>query len=275
MKKAKTVSKAKDENAEPGWRERRDAARYAADADTVLLVLGHGIEFTGRIEDLSLTGCKVETEEPSSAAIGRVVEIAFHVNRQGLRLAGIVQWSDGRKLGVRFEPMSDRRRDDLAEVIADLAQNAVGQPPPQNGDGEPVPWSESPTPSKQLRKVAAINEEESGDLPPGWERRRAPRQKTALMAALYRVGRIAKQNGKVLDLSLTGCRIGLEKPFKGEPSIAVEAGFYHLGLPFRVAGVVRVLHSPTEVGIEFEDVSPRNLEKLAGLMEELKEELHG
>ena len=269
MKKAKATGIGGVKSAETGWRERRDAARYEASADTVLLLLGRGIEFRGRIEDLSLTGCKVETEEPARVGVGRAVEIAFRVNRQGLRLAGVVQWCDGRRLGVRLDAMSDRRREDLAGVIAELAEKGI-EPQVLASVDEPAPWTESTTPGRQLRKATEPSEENSADVPPGWERRRAPRQKTALMAALYRVGRATKQNGEILDLSLTGCRIGLEKPFKGEAAIPVEAGFYHLGLPFRVAGIVRAVHSSTEVGIEFVNLTPRNLEKLAGLMEELK-----
>lgn len=255
---------AREEDAQAGWRERRAAKRYETGADTVVVVLGHGLEVNGWVEDLSLSGCKVEIEALPAIPAGRRVEIAFQVNRQGLRLAGLVQWSDGRRIGVCFDELGGRRLEDLNEVIAELAAESARA---AAEDDEPGSWSESRQPLDAKESAA-----ESTDVPPGWERRRSPRQKTALLASLYEIEKGDKINGQLMDLSLSGCRIRLEHPFAGARAMAVEAGFYHLGLPFRVGGQVRVLHTPTEVGIEFGSLTARKRELLVGLIAELKEE---
>lgn len=256
---------AREEDVQSGWRERRGSQRYETSADAVVVLLGHGMKVNGWVEDLSQSGCKVEMEVLPAIPAGRRVEIAFQVNRQGLRLAGLVQWSDGRRIGVCFDDLSGRRLEDLNEVIAELAAESARA---AAGDKEPGSWSESQKPA-----AAEEEPEESKDVPPGWERRRSPRQKTALLASLYEIEKGDKVNGQLMDLSLSGCRIRLEHPFAGERAMAVEAGFYHLGLPFRVGGQVRVLHTPTEVGIEFGFLTARKRELLVGLIAELKDEI--
>jgi len=67
-----------------------------------------------------------------------------------------------------------------------------------------------------------------------------------------------------------GCRIHTDHHLQVGIYTRVEAGFYHLGLPFRVGGVIQVLHGPNEVGIRFLDVTERIGLKLADLMSQIE-----
>jgi hypothetical protein len=107
------------------------------------------------------------------------------------------------------------------------------------------------------------------------ERRGHPRQAVDLTAAIYLIKSVSKVNGHLLDLSLSGCRIRTDARILVDLYTRIEAGFYHLGMPFRVAGVIQAIHGRDEVGIRFMDMSERNREKLRGLMEELKEQQAG
>jgi hypothetical protein len=116
-------------------------------------------------------------------------------------------------------------------------------------------------------------ENETGLAPKMRERRGQPRQAVDLTAAIYLIKSVSKVNGHLLDLSLSGCRIRTDARILVDLYTRIEAGFYHLGMPFRVAGVIQAIHARDEVGIRFMDMSERNREKLRGLMEELMEEL--
>lgn len=80
----------------------------------------------------------------------------------------------------------------------------------------------------------------------------------------------SKLEGRIVDLSMGGCRIRTNLPFPSGVFRRVETQFQVNGLPFRLAGVTQAIYDPFEVGIRFLDVSERMREQLAQLIEEIK-----
>ncbi len=103
------------------------------------------------------------------------------------------------------------------------------------------------------------------------ERRSQPRYAVDTQASLFFIDVRARIAGRILDLSMSGCRIRSEGRFPVGIYRRVETEFKVDGLPFRLAGVVQSLHDKFTVGIRFLDVSPRKREQLAQLMEEMEE----
>jgi c-di-GMP-binding flagellar brake protein YcgR len=88
-----------------------------------MLLVNTGILMPGRVLDLSLGGCKIRTEEPFNVGIFVRVEAEFCVQGLAFRIAGVTQAIfDKNTLGVRFLDMSQRRREQLAELIAEIAE---------------------------------------------------------------------------------------------------------------------------------------------------------
>lgn len=252
------------EMSEEGWRERRGEKRFAAKADTVLVFLEDGLEFSGKVADLSFSGCRIGFLQVFPERIGDRVEVALRADRPELRFSGVVQRVEGNSIGVRFDKESAERGEELAVAIAELT--ALHERQAGSADGAETGWTESP-----LQKSPSAAAGQDVFHLQGIERRAHPRQKADLTAALYLLGDEKKINGQLMNLSLSGCRIYTEEAAP-VASTRVEAAFYHLGLPFRVAGVVQTVYEPNQVGIHFLDVTERNLVRLKGLMEELREE---
>ena len=107
--------------------EGRAHPRFFVDEDSVLVLVAHGMPIKARIVDLSLTGCRVRVYDQFSSKAGRSIEIAFKANGIDFRLNGVVRWSDEHNyLGIRFENMTRARKEELAEVIEEMAAAAAG-----------------------------------------------------------------------------------------------------------------------------------------------------
>jgi hypothetical protein len=80
----------------------------------------------------------------------------------------------------------------------------------------------------------------------------------------------AQLSGRILDLSISGCRIRTNEQFPVGIYRRVETEFKLDGLPFRLGGVVQSVHDKFTVGIRFLDLSPRKRDQLASLMDEIE-----
>jgi hypothetical protein len=102
--------------------ERRVHPRYSVDADSVLMLVSHGLAMKARIIELSAEGCRVRTDDRFTGKTGRPVEVAFKVKGFAFRFSGVVRWSDGQHMvGIHFENMIPRRKAELVEVIEEIA----------------------------------------------------------------------------------------------------------------------------------------------------------
>lgn len=265
-------------NASEKNRERRGDPRYETTADSIVLMIESRLEIDGRVENLSLSGCRLEIARHLPVVAGMHVEVAFTLHREGLRLGGVVQWFDGgRHLGVCFLQMSDRRREALATVIEELAaaeQRCVGWQDEQeqektNGRTRAQVQPAAPVAGDQKEgrtMEMATNEQQAVH----GERRHDPRQSLHSVAAIYPIELGGKINAWILNLSLGGCRLQLETEASIEPQVRLEVGFFYEGLPFRVSGVLLGTYGGLEVGIQFVDVSERNHHRLEELIKELE-----
>jgi PilZ domain len=103
------------------------------------------------------------------------------------------------------------------------------------------------------------------------ERRKEPRHPVDTGAEIRLLDIAAKLEGRIVDVSMGGCRIRTNLPFPLGVFRRVETQFRIEGLPFRLAGVTQAIYDPFNVGIRFLNISDRMREQLAQLIEEIKE----
>ncbi len=100
---------------------RRSDQRMAVDSRVQLLLVKAGIVMPGHILNLSLGGCRLRTEQPFNVGIYVRVEAEFYLRGLPFRLAGVSQTIlDKHTIGLRFLDMSDRKRDQLVELISEI-----------------------------------------------------------------------------------------------------------------------------------------------------------
>jgi len=300
---------------------RRAVPRFYVDEDARILLVNHGSPLPCHVVDLSLNGCRVRTRERFLAGILVRVELSFMVHGLAFRFCGVTQWTDGRNLaGIRFVDVTARRREELAEALAELGAESAAKsvqpveqsPAPQAHAGSVVAEKpkvvEAPRPA-QIQRPAPVNVRPSlpvpqarpvlpkaveapvlakqktepppnASLPPTFaptlarrERRTQSREEVDTSAVIQLINIAALLNGRILDLSLNGCRIRTEERFPVGIYTRVETEFRLEGLPFRLGGVIQAIHDRERrhVGIRFLDMSTRNREHVEQLMEEIRE----
>jgi hypothetical protein len=113
----------------PGDDDRRRSPRFSCTGEARIARLpSNGLFLPARIRDLSLGGCCVET--PSALECGARTEMVVRVNSAMFRAVSQVKAiRDGAKLSMEFVQLSARGRDNLTEVIEQLArlQALLGQ----------------------------------------------------------------------------------------------------------------------------------------------------
>jgi hypothetical protein len=92
---------------------------------------------------------------------------------------------------------------------------------------------------------------------------------TAATILLVKVG--SRLSGRIVDLSMNGCRIRIDERFPVGIYTRVETEFSLEGLPFRLAGVIQAIHDRHSVGIRFLDMSQRKREQVEQLIAEIAE----
>ena len=102
------------------------------------------------------------------------------------------------------------------------------------------------------------------------DRRSQPRYAVDEAATLHFIDVHAQISGRILDLSMSGCRIRTAERFPVGIYRRVETEFRLDGLPFRLGGVVQSLHDKFTVGIRFLDLSQRKRDQIAFLMDEIE-----
>ena len=114
------------------WRDRRGHPRHDVNCRMTVSSLTGAIEMTGLLMDLSAGGCRVRTDKRFLAGILVRVEVQFQLHGIAFRLNGVTQGSRSSKtFGVRFVDISVRKREELADVLAEVAaaEAAAPQPP--------------------------------------------------------------------------------------------------------------------------------------------------
>lgn len=106
---------------------------------------------------------------------------------------------------------------------------------------------------------------------PKRERRAQARHSVDTRAIIFLIDVRSQICGRILDLSMGGCRICTDERFPVGIYRRVETEFQLDGLPFRLLGVVQSLHDKFNVGIRFLDMSARKRDQLQLLTDEIEE----
>ena len=108
-------------------RERRAHRRLKVDTRAQLHLVKTGICMHGSIQDLSMAGCRIVTQERFSVGIYVRVETEFYLHGLPFRLGGVSQAIINRNtIGIRFVDMSERKREQLMELISEIRE-ALGE----------------------------------------------------------------------------------------------------------------------------------------------------
>lgn len=107
--------------------------------------------------------------------------------------------------------------------------------------------------------------------PVGRDRREALREAVDTSAVIFLINIASRLQGRILDLSLSGCRIRTNERFPVDIYTRIETEFRLVGLPFRLGGVVQAIHDKHTVGIRFLDISSRKREQVKQLIEDIRE----
>jgi hypothetical protein len=123
--------------------ERRKEPRHTVDGTAVLHLLDPGVRLRGRILDLSLHGCQFRTDDCFPIGINHRAEIEFHLDGLPFRLPGITQSiHTARKVGVLFLDLSERKREQLVDLIAEI--KAHEKPPTSSDPLDNAPIADAP-----------------------------------------------------------------------------------------------------------------------------------
>ncbi len=280
-----------------GQAERRSDPRYSVDEDSAVLFVGYGEPMPVRLIELSQEGCRLRAAERVSARARLPAEVFFRVNGMSFRFCGVVQWNDGRSLvGIHFVNMIPRRAVELANVICGMEKNAevraeavnlllaeqqAQQPAGRYAAQQAADRSIAPDAVAGMKPAGAAHPDEADVFAEAGaqfvktlssrERRSQIRHNVDTHATILLVKIGSTLRGRILDLSLSGCRIRTEERFPVGIYTRVETEFRLEGLPFRLGGVIQVIHDHKTVGIRFLDLSERKREQVTELIGEIEQ----
>lgn len=101
--------------------ERRQHRRFVVDGWAEVLVADGTMLFRGRVQDLSMAGCYIETEARLRLAPGTPVEMVFRLNDIVFRpLATSVAVRPGEGAGFLFLDLNAKMQSNLEMLIAEL-----------------------------------------------------------------------------------------------------------------------------------------------------------
>jgi hypothetical protein len=123
---------AKDAQPEPpatAGRERRQRSRHEVVANATILLVNAGTKLQGHILDMSVTGCRIHTDERFPAGIYTRVETEFRLEDRPLRLGGVIQSIyDRNTVGIRFLDLSENERAQVLGLIGEIEHLRTSQP---------------------------------------------------------------------------------------------------------------------------------------------------
>jgi c-di-GMP-binding flagellar brake protein YcgR len=107
----------------------RAHSRHSVDTSAKLLLVNTGISMASRILDLSVGGCRLRTQDRFNVGIYVRLETEFYLHGLPFRLGGVSQAIlDKHTIGIRFLDMSQRKREQLIELIAEIAEAEARRP---------------------------------------------------------------------------------------------------------------------------------------------------
>ena len=120
---AMTAQTAAPANVKTSKRERRESSREAVETSAVIDLIKIASRLQGRIQDLSLNGCRIRTDERFPVGIYTRVETEFRLDGLPFRLGGVIQSiHDRNTVGIRFLDMSSRKREQVEQLIEEIRE---------------------------------------------------------------------------------------------------------------------------------------------------------
>lgn len=115
-------------------RERRQQSRHEVSSSATILLVNAGSKLQGHILDMSVTGCRIRTDERFPAGIYTRVETEFRLEDLPLRLGGVIQSIyDLNTVGIRFLDLNEREQEQVLGLIGEIEQSRTSQPAPATG----------------------------------------------------------------------------------------------------------------------------------------------
>lgn len=109
-------------------RDRRATHRCGVDTQAIIDLVKVGSKIPGQIVDLSVGGCRIKTAEKFPVGIYTRIETEFQLHGLPFRLGGVIQAiHDRNTVGIRFLDMSQRKKDQVAELVAEMEDSANSQ----------------------------------------------------------------------------------------------------------------------------------------------------
>jgi c-di-GMP-binding flagellar brake protein YcgR len=104
-------------------RDRRGQNRYDVDTLATIFLVNAGSALRGHILDLSVSGCRIRTDERFPVGIYRRVETEFRLQGLSFRLGGVTQAIHNcYTVGIRFLDLSERKRKQVLDLIGEMEQ---------------------------------------------------------------------------------------------------------------------------------------------------------
>jgi len=240
--------------------EDRRHPRFEVDGDSSLQFIDLGLKRDCRIADLSLSGCRVVTRDLLPANRCGRLEVVFKVEGVTFRFNGVLRWSDGRRqAGIQFVDVIPRRCTDLAELIEEIGASATIR-----CSAGPAQRRSPPAPAVPVEPRPAAAQSALVD------RRTQIRHCVEASAILILVRSGSEVEGRIVDLSLGGCRLQVPDRFAVDLYTRVEIEFGLRGQRFRLAGVIQAIHNGGSVGMRFLDLSERKRQQITELIDALE-----
>ena len=281
-----------------GGQNRRTVPRHGLDEEASLLLINLGSTVSCRIVDLSLSGCCLRTKDRYTAGSMVNVEVTFRARGLAFRFSGMTQWTDSRnQVGIRFVNVPLRRREELVEALSEVeAENAakVARQAAEKRAAEEQAAAKVASAASVAQRAEEKAQRQTPVQVPALEivarahplteplpvaqakpnprdRREASREEVDTTAVIYLIKIGSRLPGRILDLSLGGCRIRADERFPVGIYTRVETEFSVKGLSFRLAGVVQAIHDRNTIGIRFLDMSSRKREQVEELIGDIRE----
>lgn len=108
-------------------RDRRATQRCGVDTSAIIDLVKVGSKLNGQIIDLSVGGCRIKTTEKFPVGIYTRIETEFKLHGLPFRLGGVIQAIyDRNTVGIRFLDMSERKKDQVGELVAEIGEANAG-----------------------------------------------------------------------------------------------------------------------------------------------------
>lgn len=102
--------------------ERRKHTRYAVDAWAEVMVADGRMLFRGRVLDVSVGGCYIETEARLRLAPGTPVEVIFRLNDEVFRCDATTRMIRTKGAGFLFSNLNVKMQMELERLIRELSE---------------------------------------------------------------------------------------------------------------------------------------------------------